>query len=75
MIWNIHTLNTGQGAMILLNRIFYKGKYNFISLGKCIFILLQGFRPLILLNKKDRFTSLMVIGVMKIMCNNEPPKA
>jgi hypothetical protein len=47
-----------------------KEKYNSISLGKCIFILLQGFRPLILLKTKDRFTSLMVIGVMKIMCNN-----
>ena len=32
----------------------------------------QGFRPLILFKTKDRFTSLMVIGVTKIMCNNVP---
>jgi hypothetical protein len=69
-----HTLNTEQGAMILIYMVFYKGKDNFISLGKLIFILLQGLRQLILLKTKDRFTSLMVIGVTKIMCNNKPPK-
>jgi hypothetical protein len=34
------TLNTEQGVMILLYKIFYKGKNNFISLGKFIFSLL-----------------------------------
>jgi hypothetical protein len=64
------TLNTEQGAMIPFYKVFPKEKIIFIFLGKCVFIFLQGFMPLILLNKKDRFTSLMVTGVMKIMCNN-----
>ena len=69
LILDLHTLNTEQGAMILLYNVFYKGKYNFISLGKSIFILFQGLRKLILLKTKDRFKSLTIIGVMKIMCN------
>jgi hypothetical protein len=35
---------------------------------------LQELRPLTPLKEKDRFTSLMVIGMKKIMCNREPPK-
>jgi hypothetical protein len=33
---------------------------------------LQEFGPLILLKTKDRFTSLTVIGMTKIMCNSHP---
>jgi hypothetical protein len=36
--------------------------------------LLQELRPLTPLKETDRFTSLTVIGMMKIMCNREPPK-
>jgi hypothetical protein len=68
-ILDCHTLNTEQGATILLYKVFYKGKDNFISLGKCLFILVHGLRALILLKTKDRCKSLMVIGVTKIMCN------
>jgi hypothetical protein len=64
-----HTLNTEQGATILLYKVFYKGKDNFIFLGKFIFIIFQGLRKLILLKTKDRCTSLTVIRVTKIMCN------
>jgi hypothetical protein len=35
---------------------------------------LQELRPLTPLKATDRFTSLTVIGMMKIMCNREPPK-
>jgi hypothetical protein len=54
---------------ILIYMVFDKGKYNFISLEKLVFILLHGLRKLILLKTKDRCTSLTVIGVGKIMCN------
>jgi hypothetical protein len=36
---------------------------------------LHKLRPLTPLKAIDRFTSLTVIGMMKIMCNREPPKA
>jgi hypothetical protein len=68
------TLNTEQSVTIPLYKVFTKEKIIFISLEKFIFILLQGLMKLILLKTKDRFTSLMVIGVMKITCNNDPPK-
>jgi hypothetical protein len=35
---------------------------------------LQELRPLTPLKATDRFTSLKVIGMKKIMCNREPPK-
>jgi hypothetical protein len=35
---------------------------------------LQELRPLTPLKATDRFTSLTIIGMMKIMCNREPPK-
>jgi hypothetical protein len=70
LILDFCTLNTNQYVVILLYKVFYKGKDNFISLRKFIFILLQGLRKLLLLKIKDMCTSLMVIGVMKIMCNN-----
>jgi hypothetical protein len=70
LILDHQTLNIEQGATILLYRVFYKAKDNFNSLGKFIFILLQGLRKLILLMTKDRCTSLTVIGVTKIMYNN-----
>jgi hypothetical protein len=71
MILYRHTLNTKKGATIPFYKVFTKEKIIFIFLGKCVFILLQGFRPLILLKTKDRFTSLTFIGVTKIMCNKD----
>jgi hypothetical protein len=35
---------------------------------------LQEIRPLTPLKETDRFTSLTVIGMTKIICNREPPK-
>jgi hypothetical protein len=69
MILDHRTINTEQSATILVYKVSTKEKIIFVSLGNFIFILLQGLRQLILLKTKDRFTSLMVIGVTKIMCN------
>jgi hypothetical protein len=69
-ILNRHTLNTEQGAMIPFYKVFTREKIIFIFLGKIVFILLHGLRPLILLKKKDMCTSLMVIRVTKIMRNS-----
>jgi hypothetical protein len=63
------TLNTKQGETIPFSKVFTKEKIIFIFLLKFVFILLHGFKPLILLKTKYMFTSLIVIGVMKIMCN------
>jgi hypothetical protein len=68
-ILNFFTLNNEQGATIPFYKVLTKENIIFIFLEKCVFILLQGFRPVILLKTKDRCTSLTVIGVMKIMCN------
>jgi hypothetical protein len=55
--------------MTFLNRVFSK-ENTISSLRKSYSpFFLQEFGPMILLNKKDRFTSLIVIGVMEIMCN------
>jgi hypothetical protein len=69
-IWDHCTPKIGQGAMILLTRVFTKE--NMISSLKQSSspLFLQEFRPMIPLKTTDRFTSLMIIGVMKIMCNN-----
>jgi hypothetical protein len=68
------TLYIVQPATILLNKVFTK-ENTISSLRKSYSpFFLQEFKPLILLNTKDRFTSLMVIGMMKIMCNRDPPK-
>jgi hypothetical protein len=74
MIRDRRTPRTGQGAKILLNRVFTKEKTNFSLKQSSSPFFPREFRPLILLKTKDRFTSLMVIRVMKIMCNREPPK-
>jgi hypothetical protein len=73
-ILDCRTLNTDKGVMIPFYKVFTKENIIFIFLGKCVFILLQGFSPLILLKTKDRGTSLMVIRVTKIMCNSNLPR-
>jgi hypothetical protein len=57
------------------------GKLSFIKENATSFLrksssplFLQELRPLTPLKTTDRFTSLTVIGMMKIMCNIEPPK-
>lgn len=67
-ILDCRTLNTKQGATIPLHK-FYKMENIISSLGKFIFIFLQGLRQLIFLKTKDKFTPLTIIGVTKIMCN------
>jgi hypothetical protein len=59
---------------ILLNRVFTK-ENPISSLRKSSSPFFpQEFRTLTPLKEIDRFTSLMIIVVMKIMCNREPPK-
>ena len=48
---------------------FYKGKLNFFLMKSYSPFSLQELRPLTPLKETDRFTSLMIIGMMKIMCN------
>jgi hypothetical protein len=63
-----------QHAKILFNRVFTKGNAtSFLRKSSSPFFL-QELRPLTPLKATDRFTSLTVIGMMKIMCNREPPK-
>jgi hypothetical protein len=55
---------------ILFNRVFTKeNATSFLRKSSSPFFL-QELRPLTPLKVKDRFTSLTVIGMMKIMCNN-----
>jgi hypothetical protein len=69
MIRHCHTLYIVQPARNFLNRFFIK-ENTISSLRKSSSpFFLQEFGPLILLNTKDRFTSLTVIEVMEIMCN------
>jgi hypothetical protein len=59
---------------ILINRVFIEENTT-SSLRKSSFpFFLQEFRPLTPLKEIYRFTSLMGIGMKKIMCNREPPK-
>jgi hypothetical protein len=63
------TLCIVHPVAIFLNRVFTK-ENTISSLRKSSSpFFLQEFGPLILLKTKDRFTSLMVIGMTKIMCN------
>jgi hypothetical protein len=70
MIWDCHIPRTGQGARILLTRVFTKENTTFSLRQSSSPFFPQEFRPLILLKTKDRFTSLTVMRVKKIMCNN-----
>jgi hypothetical protein len=55
---------------ILLNRVFTKENTTSSLRKSSSPFFLQEFRPLTPLKATNRFTSLMVIGMMKIMCNN-----
>jgi hypothetical protein len=69
-----HTLAIVQPANFLFNRVFTKeNATSFLRKSSSPFFL-QELRPLTPLKETDRFTSLTVIGMMKIMCNREPPK-
>jgi hypothetical protein len=68
------TLAIVQHAKIIFNRVFTKrDATSFLRKSSSPFFL-QELRPLTLLKETDRFTSIIVIGMMKIMCNREPPK-
>jgi hypothetical protein len=54
---------------ILFNRVFTKENTTSSLRESSSPFFLQEFRPLTLLKETYRFTSLTVIGVMKIMCN------
>jgi hypothetical protein len=59
---------------ILFNRVFTKeNATSFLRKSYSLFFL-QELRPLTPLKEIDRFTTLMVIGMKKIMCNKDPPK-
>jgi hypothetical protein len=71
---HFHTLAIVQPEEILFNRVF-KEESTTSSLRKSSSpFFLQEFRPLTPLKETYRFTSLKIIGMMKIMCNREPPK-
>jgi hypothetical protein len=74
MIGHRRTLHIVQPVAIFLNRIFAKeNTTSFLRQSSSPFFL-QEFRPLTPLKATDRFSSLMVIRLTKIMCNREPPK-
>jgi hypothetical protein len=60
--------------MTFFNRVFTKENTISSLRQKSSPFFPQEFRPLIPLKTTNRFTSLTVIRVMKIMCNKEPPK-
>jgi hypothetical protein len=58
---------------ILFNRVFTKeNATSFLRKSSSLFFL-QELRPLTPLKETDRFTSLTVIGMTKIMCNTTTP--
>jgi hypothetical protein len=63
-----------QHEKFIFNRVFIKeNATSFLNKSSSPFFL-QELRPLTPLKTTDRFTSLTVIGMKKIMCNREPPK-
>jgi hypothetical protein len=70
-IRHFHTLAIVQHVEILFNMVFTKGNAtSFLRKSSSPFFL-QELKPLTLLKEKDRFTLLTVIGMKKIMCNNQ----
>jgi uncharacterized membrane protein len=69
MIRHRRTLYIVHPATTFLNRVFTKENTISSLRQSSSPFFLQEFRPLILLKTKDRFTSLTVIRVTKIMCN------
>jgi hypothetical protein len=73
-IRHFDTLCIEKPIEILLNRVFTKeNPISFLRQSSSPFFL-QEFRPLTPLKATYRLTSLMVIVVMKIMCNIDSPK-
>jgi hypothetical protein len=67
------TLAIVQREKIIFNRVFIKeNATSFLKKSSSPFFL-QELRPLTPLKETNRFTSLTVIGMMKIMCNNQSP--
>jgi hypothetical protein len=59
---------------ILQNRVFKKENTTSSLRESSSLFFLQESRPLTPLKATNRFTSLTIIGMMKIMCNREPHK-
>jgi hypothetical protein len=68
------TLVMVQPVEILQNRVFTEENTTSSLRGSSSPFFLQEFRPLTPLKATDRFTSLMIMRVTKIMCNRELPK-
>jgi hypothetical protein len=64
------TLHIEKPTKILLNRVFTKENTTSSLREISSPFFLQEFRPMTPLKATNRFTSLMVIGMTKIMCNN-----
>jgi hypothetical protein len=64
------TLIHRQPANFLFNKVFTQENATSFLRKSSSHFSLQELRPLTPLKEKDRFTSLMVIGMMKMMCNN-----
>jgi hypothetical protein len=71
---HFRTLCIDQPVKILFNRVFTKENTTSSLRESSSPFFLQEFRLLTPLKATDRFTPLTVIGMMKIMCNREPPK-
>jgi hypothetical protein len=69
-----HTLIHRQPENILFYGVFTKENATSFLRKSSFSFLLQELRPLTPLKATYKFTSLTVIGMMKIMCNREPPK-
>jgi hypothetical protein len=73
-IRHFRTLCIVNPVEILFNRVFTKENTTSSLRKSSSPFFLQEFRPLTPLKETDRFTSLTVIGMTKIMCNRDPPK-
>jgi len=73
-IRHYRTLIHRQPANFLFYKVFTReNATSFLRKSSSPFSLHE-LRPLTPLKVRDRFTSLTIIGMMKIMCNREPPK-
>jgi hypothetical protein len=68
------TLPIIQPVNFLFNRVFIKENATSFLRKRSSPFSLQELKPLTPLKETYRFTSFTVIGMMKIMCNREPPK-
>jgi hypothetical protein len=68
------TLAMVQSSKILQNKVFTEENTTSSLKKSSSPFFLQEFKPLTPLKATDRFTSLTIIGMTKIICNRDPPK-